>query len=110
MYWTIVPTILGSSTDGEILRELGARLRSYRLQQNLTVADIATRAGLNRNTIVNAEAGRNPRFGTVVRLLRVYGRLEALDSFLPPPTISPLQVVQNRGRLRQRARPRRRHA
>jgi len=100
-----MPKTLGSNTDKETLRELGSRLRSYRLQQNLGMTDVARRAGLNRNTIVNAEAGRNPRLGTVVRLLRVYGRLEALDSFLPKPTISPLQLVRDRGRLRRRARP-----
>jgi len=102
-----MPKTLGSNTDEETLRELGSRLRSYRLQQNLGMTDVARRAGLNRNTIVNAEAGRNPRLGTLVRLLRVYGRLEALDSFLPQPTISPLQLVRDKGRLRRRARPHR---
>lgn len=102
-----MPKILSSNTDDEVLRELGARLRTYRLQQNLGAAEVAKRAGLNRNTIVNAEAGKNPRLGTVVRLLRVYGRVEAFDAFLSPPTISPLQLVRSRGRLRKRARTRR---
>jgi transcriptional regulator with XRE-family HTH domain len=102
-----VPNILSANTDKEVARELGARLRAYRLQQNLGVAEVAKRAGLNRNTIVNAEAGKNPRLHTVARLLRAYGRLEALDAFLPPPAISPLQLVRNRGRLRKRARARR---
>jgi transcriptional regulator with XRE-family HTH domain len=101
-----VPKILSGSTDDEVLRELGARLRSYRLQQNLGVAEVAKRAGVNRNTVVNADAGKNPRLGTVVRLLRVYGRLEAFDAFLPLPTISPLQLVRSRGHLRKRARRR----
>ena len=103
----VVPNILISNTDDEVLRELGSRLRHYRLQQNLGVAEVAKQAGLNRNTIVNAEAGRNPRLGTVLRLLRVYGRLEALDAFLPVPTVSPLQLLRNKGRPRQRARPQR---
>jgi transcriptional regulator with XRE-family HTH domain len=102
-----VPKILSSNTDDEVLRELGGRLRTYRLQQNLGVAEVAKRAGLNRNTIVNAEAGKNPRLGTVVGLLRVYGRVEAFDAFLPAPTISPLQLVRSRGHLRKRARTRR---
>ncbi|MGH7606069.1 MAG: helix-turn-helix transcriptional regulator [Gemmatimonadales bacterium] len=99
-----MPTILRTNSDDEILRELGARLRGYRLQQNLAVADVARQAGLNRNTIVNAEAGRNPRLATVVRLLRVYDRIDGLDAFLPPPLISPLQLLRTRGRPRQRAR------
>jgi transcriptional regulator with XRE-family HTH domain len=86
--------------------ELGLRLRSYRLQQNLTVATVARRAGVNPNTVLNAEAGRNPRMGTVLRLLRVYGRLEAVDAFLPSPGVSPLQLARRQGRPRQRARGR----
>ena len=99
-------TITGETTDIEILRELGKRLRSYRLQQNLSVADVATRAGVNPNTVVNVEAGRNARLMTIVRLLRVYGRIEAVNAFLPPPQVSPLQLVRERGRPRQRARTR----
>lgn len=102
-----MPKILSNNTDAELLRELGNRLKGYRLQQNIGIAEVAARTGLNRNTILNAEAGRNPRLGTVLRLLRVYGRLDTLDAFLPQPPISPLQLVRSRGRVRKRARARR---
>ena len=101
-----MPSILGVNTDDDILAEIGNRLREYRLQQNTEMADVASRTGLNRNTILNAEAGRNPRFSTVVKLLRAYGRLENLDAFLPPPNISPLELRRTRGRVRKRARRR----
>jgi transcriptional regulator with XRE-family HTH domain len=97
---------VGSNTDREVLAELGARLRTCRLARNLTVADVAARAGLNRNTVVNAEAGRNPRLETLVRMLRVYERLEALDGFLAAPEISPLELSKRAGHLRRRARGR----
>lgn len=101
-----MPTIIGEMTDIEILRETGRRLRSYRLQQNLSVADVAARAGVNPNTVVNVEAGKNARLQTIVRLLRVYGRIEAINAFLPPPQLSPLQLLRERGRPRMRARKR----
>ncbi len=94
------------TTDEEILRELGERLRAYRLQQNLSVAVVADRAGLNPNTVVNAEAGKNSRLTTIVRLLRVYGRIETANAFLPPPQLSPLELARRKGRPRQRARMR----
>ncbi len=100
-----MPKILGDNTLEELLFELGARLRSHRLQQNQSMADVAKRAGLNRNTVANAEAGKNPRLETVLRLLRVYGRIESLDAFLPRPAVSPLQLVRGKGRIRKRARP-----
>ena len=93
-------------TDDELMVELGARLRAFRLQQNTEVADIASRTGLNRNTILNAESGKNPRLSTIIRLLRAYGRLENLDAFLPPPGVSPLQLRRTRGQVRKRARNR----
>lgn len=99
-----MPIIMVEMTDDEILGELGKRLRSYRLQQNVSVAEVAARAGVNPNTVVNVEAGGNARLKTIVRLLRVYGRIETLNAFLPPPQISPLQLARDRGRPRQRAR------
>ncbi len=90
----------------EILQELGGRLRTYRLQQNLPIEDVAKRAGVSRNTVGNAEAGRDPRLSTLVRILRVLGKLDALDSFLPPPTVSPMQLLEMKGKPRQRARRR----
>ena len=93
-------------TDRDVLQEVGVRLRAYRLQQNVTVANVAEHAGVNPNTVVNAEAGKNPRMMTVLRLLRVYGRLEAVNAFLPAPSLSPLQLASRKGRPRQRARTR----
>jgi transcriptional regulator with XRE-family HTH domain len=98
-----------SATTEEVLREAGGRLKRYRLQQNRTVAEIAKEAGIAVSTVDRAEAGENPTFETVVRILRALGRVDALDAFLPAPLVSPLQLVKLSGRERQRAgRPRRR--
>ena len=95
--------MLDAKTDREIANELGRRLRAYRLQRNLGAAEIASRAGLNRNTIVNAETGANPRLETIIKILRVLGRLEAFDAFLPAPSLSPLEVMRLAKKPRQRA-------
>lgn len=99
--------MIGTKTDTEVVLEIGRRLRAYRLQGNVSAEEVAARAGVNRNTVVNAERGANPRIGTVVRILRALGRLDALDAFLPPPGISPLQLIETAGRPRLRARKRR---
>jgi hypothetical protein len=64
---------------------------------------VAGRARLNRNTVMNAEAGKNPRLATIVRLLRVLGRLDGVESFLPAPAISPLDELKRSSRPRLRA-------
>ena len=95
-------------TDPEILTELGARLRSYRLQQNLPVTDLARLAGVTPLTVQKLERGSNFTMETLMRLLRGLGRLEQLDAFLPEPGISPLALLAEQRRTsRKRARPRR---
>ena len=84
--------------------EVGGRLRALRLRHNVSVEALAAKAGLNRNTILNAEAGANPRLKTLVRILRALGALDAIDAFLPPPGLSPLQLIETAGKPRRRAR------
>ena len=99
-------TIRSDSFDGEILEEIGRRLRDYRLQQNVGQEEVAARAKLSPTTVKNAERGRDPRLSTVIRILRVLGRLEALNTFLPPATVSPLALLKTAGKPRERARHR----
>ena len=93
-----------SKSDLEILAELGERLKQCRLEQNLPLHAVAKMARLSRTTIVNAENGANPGMETFVRILRVLGRLEALEAFLPSPT--PEQLANRPRKPRQRARTR----
>ncbi len=85
-----------SAPDSEILTDLGARLAALRKARGLTQAEVATRAGLSRNTLYRAEQGNNPTLQTVIRLLRTYGRLAALESFIPAPEISPMARLRER--------------
>ena len=97
---------LDHKTDSEILQDIGSRLRAYRLQLNLTQAELATRAGVNRTTIRDIEAGKDSQFSTIVKFLRALGRLGDLDAFLPAPSVSPIQLLKHQGKPRQRARKR----
>ena len=92
-----------SATTEEILREVGDRLRRYRLQQNLLAARVATVAGVNQKTLERAENGGNATFETVVKILRALNRVDALDEFLPVPLVSPLALAELKGHERQRA-------
>lgn len=96
-----------TATTDEVLREIGDRLKRYRLQQNRTAAEVAKAAGIGLRTLDRAESGERPTLETVVRVLRALGRVDALDAFLPPPMVSPLQLLALRGRERQRAGTRR---
>ena len=92
-----------ASSTPEVLREIGSRLRRYRLQQNRELREVAESAGVGLRTAASAEAGANSTLATVVKLLRALGRLEALESFLPPALPSPIEMAKLGGRVRQRA-------
>lgn len=85
-----------------IAEELGDRLRSARLNANLTQAEVASRAGLSRPTVVAAEQGR-VQLENLIAILVAMGMTNQLDAFLPVQEISPLQLAKLRGRERQRA-------
>jgi transcriptional regulator with XRE-family HTH domain len=82
-------------TDAEIMAELGERLARLRAGHGLTQEEAARRAGVARTTVSRAERGDNPNLLTVVRMLRVYGRLGALDSFIPEPEVSPMALIRS---------------
>ena len=95
--------IQDSSSTPEVLAEIGSRLRGYRLQQNRLLREVAETAGVGLRTAASAEAGENPTLGTLVKLLRALGRLDALDAFLPPALPSPIEMAKRAGRVRERA-------
>ena len=95
--------ILTTSRTPDVLREIGERLRRIRLLQNLKIEDLARDAGVGVNTVRRLERGQSVGLEFVVRILRALGRLQALDSFLPDPGISPLSVAEQGGKMRLRA-------
>ena len=98
--------ILDSLSDAEVLQELGARIRAARQARDLTIEQAALKAGVHRNTLSKVEEGSDTQLSTLIRVLRTFGRLQALDMFLPAPTVSPIQLTRQLAKLRQRQRVR----
>jgi transcriptional regulator with XRE-family HTH domain len=86
----------GLATDSEILQQLGQRLRRLRTERGLSAIEAASQAGIARRTIYRAERGLNPTLLTIVRLLRLYGRLEDLTNYAAQAPLSPMQVLRDR--------------
>ena len=86
--------------DTEILHEIGRRLRALREVRRMSQSEAAQLSGISRRTLYSAEHGENPRLLTLIRLLRTYGRLGAIDDFIPVPEVSPMEVIEafDRGR------------
>ncbi len=96
-------SLISGMSDAALLTELGRRVQRARLNRNMAQADVATHAGVSRRALQHFEAGAGCTLGTLVKVLRVLERLDALDAFLPEPGLSPLQLVKLQGHQRQRA-------
>ncbi len=89
-------------TDYENMSEFGARLRSRRLERNLTMKALAYETGLNRKTIMELEAGHDVRLSSVIKVLRAMHLLGILNTALPD-TLPGSEALSARGQPRQRA-------
>ncbi len=90
-----------------VLTEIGQRVRRERLNQNTTQAKLAQFAGVSRRVILDLEAGKGCGLSSFIEILRALRKLDQLDSLLPDPGISPLQLAKLKGKARQRATGRR---
>lgn len=90
-------------TDEGVLEQLGERLSRYRLDRNLTQAEVATEAGVHKNTVFRLEAGGSTQTKNLVRVLRALGLLDRLDAIVPESVPSPIKQLEAAERQRKRA-------
>lgn len=96
--------IAAEMTDDAMLRELGMRLESRRIDAGLTQAELAERAGVSKRTVERIEAGHSTDFVMLIRLLRALKLIEGLESLIADLPQSPLALLKLKGRQRQRVR------
>lgn len=101
--FNVMPTIRSSSTGDEIAAEIGARLRAKRMERNLTIEELAKRAGVGRNQVGDIEAGRDVRVSTLVKVMRALSIVSNLEAAFPD-VLPSSEAFNSRGKLRQRAR------
>ena len=93
---------LGNISPAAIAGEIGNRLKQARLNADLTQAEVASRTGLNRRTILYAEKGK-VQLENFVAILVSLDMADQLNMLLPVQEISPLQLAKLKGKKRQRA-------
>lgn len=85
-------------SSNDLLRLLGKRFRDYRLRFQLTQKEAADLAGLSHNTVGGFENGSNMNISatTLIALLKVVGRVDALDNLLPELPPSPYLIKETK--------------
>lgn len=95
--------ISSQAVDATILRELGERLTRVRLERNLTQAALAEQAGVSKRTVERMEAGGPTQLVNLVRVCRALDLLERFEAMIPEPVVSPVALLKQQGKQRQRA-------
>ena len=96
--------ISATLTDQAILQEMGERLTQARIALNLTQAALAEQSGVAKRTIERLESGEAAtQLSGFLRVCRALGLLDRLELLLPEAPPSPMALLKQQGRKRQRA-------
>jgi transcriptional regulator with XRE-family HTH domain len=89
-------------TDDAVLAEIGKRIARYRIDSQITQADLAKQAGVSKRTVERVEAGATAQFSTIIRILRVLDLMKGLENLVPEPVPRPMELLKQKGKVRQR--------
>ncbi len=95
--------IEGLLTDKAILAELGRRFAQSRLELQLTQEMLAEQAGVSKRTVERVEAGATTQISSIIRILRVLGLLDRLETLVPEAGLRPMDLLKLKGKVRKRA-------
>jgi len=89
--------------DIEIMRRIGKKLRTIRLNSNITRDDLQRITGVHKKTIGDAESGKNITLATLLAILRGLRMFDQLEALLRDDGPSPVMMAKLQGKIPQRA-------
>lgn len=94
---------MSSKMIDRFLLEIGEDIRKLRLYRNLSQTVVAERSGISFGAYRNLESGKGASLRSFLAVCRTFGKTDWIRT-LPPPMISPLDILKREGRpVRQRA-------
>jgi len=102
--------LLNQHSSEAILAEIGKRISHRRLEFQLTQASLAEQAGIAKRTLERIEAGHSAQMVSIIRIFRVLDLLPGLENMIPEAGPRPMDLLKQKGKVRQRASKRRQPA
>ncbi|MBR5715688.1 MAG: helix-turn-helix transcriptional regulator [Bacteroidales bacterium] len=94
-------------SDSTILRRIGEKLKTIRLKQNITQQSLSEAADVSLSSIKKIEKGEIGSFDSLLRVMRILGRLEVLQPLVEEEQLSPNEyyklVQSSKTNVRKRA-------
>ncbi|TVR42500.1 MAG: helix-turn-helix domain-containing protein [Cryomorphaceae bacterium] len=75
--------------DGEIVEEIGVKLKALRKIRKWSQSDLAGKVGVSRKHISEIETGKGTSLLTFVKILKVFNKTEKLMEVLSGSSVSP---------------------
>ncbi len=91
-------------TDKAVMKEIGKRLKAYRIQARYKQKELAEKAGISVYTLQKLEGGAPTNMATFIQVLRALGALDRLPMLLPEVQLSPLDMISTGGKEVKRVR------
>ncbi len=91
-------------SDSTIEASVGNFIKIERQRQNKTQTEVAKAADMSRSTLSLLERGEKVHLSTLIRVLRVLGKLQVLSGFEIKESISPLALAKQAKASKQRIR------
>jgi len=77
--------------DAVILSRIGNKLRTVRLKQNITQQSLSETANVSLSSIKKMEKGEIRSFDSLLRVLRILGKLDILQPLVEEDQLSPAE-------------------
>jgi DNA-binding XRE family transcriptional regulator len=84
--------------DGEIMIEVGEKLRQLRINKKLTQQELAQVVGVNRRLIGEIEAGKGTSLLVFIKILKTFNKSDKLLEILDSSSISPRDMYRKSNR------------
>ena len=75
--------INGNESEYAVLKEIGTRIKQYRISLNFTQADLAENCGISVSTVVRIESGVDSKISNYIKILNGLRLTQNIDILIP---------------------------
>ena len=81
-------------TDTDLCSRIAAKIKTVRLKQNMSQAELADKSGVSISTIKRMEDGEVKNFESLIRVLRTLGKLDIFIPLVEEEQLSPNEYYE----------------
>ena len=88
-------------TNALNIKEIGKRLKEYRLAENMSREEMSSHSGVSLNTIARLEQGNSISLDNLLSIMRTLRLIDAINLTLPERKVSPVEAAEIERKLKR---------